>query len=230
MGIEKPSSETETKPIWHRIAGTDGRHGESSKAYEAANAYFTMGPERSLAKLCQIQAEDGPKPSAKKRSLATVKAWSVKWHWIIRAEAFDAHQYEEQELARKKARAALAERWIERDEQLREDFYQAGMKIVEKARRMIEDFPERKFEKTTSKDGQAVTIVVKPGASLSGLSQLMSVGCEMQRLAVGINPGSSPLDNLDFSQFSSEDLASLRDGRPIKPLDKRDPFSADSRS
>jgi len=47
------------------------------------------------------------------------------------------------------------------------------------------------------------------------------VGAELQRLAVGINPGSSPLDNMDFSQLSSEDLEALRDGKPIKVEEKQ---------
>lgn len=206
----------QTKPIWYRIAGQDGKPGESSKAYDCANAYFLMGADRSLTKLSQLRSESGLKTPA----ISCLKRWSARWNWVERAAAYDKFCFEEREREMQKARAEQAQRWIERDENLREEFYQVGQEIVTKARRMIREFPEREVSKKTSDDGKTVHITVKPKHSLSGLAQLISVGAELQRLAVGINPGSSPLDNLDFSQLSSDDLKKLQEGQPIKPQQK----------
>lgn len=202
----------ETKPIWYRIAGQDGKPGESAKAFECANTYFSMGAERSLFKLIQKRSESGLKTPA----ISCLKRWSVRWKWVERAKAYDQWHFEQSEIELKKARAEQAQRWIERDENLREEFWQVGKAIVEKARRMIQEFPEREVTKKTSDDGQTIHITVRPKHSLSGLAQLISVGAELQRVAVGINPGSSPLDNLDFSKFSSEDLRKLQEGQPVK--------------
>lgn len=207
----------QTKPIWYRIAGEDGKPGESAKAYECANAYFSMCAERSLPKVNQLRSESGLKPVP----ISSLKRWSAKWNWVERARAYDQFCFEEREREMQKARAEQAQRWIERDEDLREDFYQVGKEIVTKARRMIQEFPEREVSKKTSEDG-TIHITVKPKHSLSGLAQLISVGAELQRMAVGINPGSSPLDNEDFSQWTSDDLKKLQAGLPIKPKDVTD--------
>lgn len=206
----------ETNPIWYRIASQNGKPGESAKAYEWANAYFSMGAERSLLKLSQQSAESMPKSP----SISLLKRWSAKWNWVERAKAFDQHCFDQREREMQKARAEQAQRWIERDEDLREEFYQVGKEIVTKARRMISDFPEREVSKKTSEDGKTIHITVRPKHSLSGLAQLISVGAELQRLAVGINPGSSPLDKEDFSQWSAEDLKKLQAGFPVKPKEK----------
>ena len=197
-----------SKPIWHRIEAINGQRGESAEAYEAAKLYFEMAANRS-------QEAVGQK-LAKSRQL--LSRWSAKWNWAERARAYDAWIVEQEELAQQAARVEKAQRWIERDEQLREDFYEVGREIVAKARRMIAEFPERDVQRSEEKDGKVILLTVKTKHSLSGLAQLISVGSEMQRLAVGINPGSSPLDNMDFAQLSSEDLKTLQEGKPVKLL------------
>ncbi|MBS1790588.1 MAG: hypothetical protein JST85_22915 [Acidobacteria bacterium] len=208
----------ETKPIWYRIAGQGGKLGESARAYECANAYFSMGAERSLSKLIQKRSESGLKTPV----ISCLKRWSAKWNWVERAAAYDQFCFDEREREMQKARIEQARRWIERDENLREEFYQVGQEIVTKARRMIRGFPEREVSKKTSDDGQTIHITIKPKHSLSGLAQLISVGAELQRIAVGINPGSSPLDKEDFMSWSSEDLRQLQAGLPVKPMEAPD--------
>lgn len=197
-----------SKPIWHRIEAINGQRGESAEAYEAAKLYFEMAANRSLDAVAQ--------KLHKSRTL--LGRWSRKWNWTERARVYDAWIVEQEELAQQAARLEKAQRWIERDEQLREDFYQVGKEIVAKARRMIAEFPERDVQRSEEKDGKVIHLTVKTKHSLSGLAQLVSVGSEMQRLAVGINPGSSPLDDMDFAQLSSEDLETLQKGKPVKLL------------
>lgn len=202
----------QSKPIWHRIESRDGQRGESAEAYEAARLYFEMAANRSQEAVAQ--------KLSKSRQL--LGRWSTKWNWAERAAAYDQHLHDERERDLQRERALQAQRWIERDEQLREEFYQAGKEIVAKARKMISEFPERDVTRKENKDGKEIYLTIKTKHSLSGLSQLISIGAELQRLAVGINPGSSPLDGMDLSQFSSDDLAALKEGKPIKLKEKTD--------
>lgn len=200
----------QSKPIWHRIEAIGGQRGESAEAYEAAKLYFELAANRSQEAVSQ--------KLGKSRQL--LSRWSAKWNWAERARAYDAYVAAEEEQALHAARIEKAKRWIQRDEELREEFYQVGKEIVAKARRMISEFPERDIHRKEEKEGSVVILNVKTTHSLSGLAQLISVGSEMQRLAVGINPGSSPLDNLDFSQLSSDDLKKLEEGQPVKLEEK----------
>lgn len=195
-----------SRPIWHRIEAVDGQRGESAEAYQAAKLYFELAANRSHEAVSQ--------KLGKSRTL--LSRWSSKWKWPDRAAAYDAYVEEQREQALQRARAEDAQRWIERDRSLRERFFTVGELIVEKAERMIREFPERDIIRKEDKEGQVINLTVKTKHSLSGLSQLVSVGAELQRLAVGIQPGSSPLDSLDLTKLSREDLIALLEGRPIK--------------
>lgn len=201
----------QSKPIWHRIEACVGQRGESAEAYEAAKLYFEMAANRS-------QEAVGQKLGKSRQLLSR---WSAKWKWAERARAYDDHVAEQEEQALQVARLEKALLWIARDEELREEFYQAGKEIVAKGRRMIAEFPERDVQREEERDGKVIRLTIKTRHSLSGLAQLISVGSEMQRLAVGINPGSTPLDNVDFSQWSAEDLKNLQEGKPVKLEEKK---------
>lgn len=200
----------QSKPIWHRIEAISGQRGESAEAYEAAKLYFELAANRSQEAVSQ--------KLGKSRQL--LSRWSAKWNWAERARAYDAYVAEQEEAAKQAARIDRAQRWIERDEDLREEFYQVGKEIVAKARRMIAEFPERDIHRKEEQEGKVIHLTVKTKHSLSGLAQLISVGSEMQRLAVGINPGSTPLDNEDFSQWSAEDLKRLQEGKQVTREEK----------
>ena len=189
-----------------RIEKTDQPPGESAQAYEAAKLYFEMAANRSLEAVAQKLH----------KSKTIVARWSGRWRWVERAADYDRHVEEQREIDLQQARATEAQKWIERDAHLRERFYSLGEMILEKTERMIREFPERDIKRSESKDGQTVTLNVKTQHSLSGLAQMLGAGAELQRLAVGIQPGSSPLDNLEMDQLSTEDIQALADGRAIK--------------
>lgn len=197
---------SQSKPIWHRIEAVGGERGESAEAYQAAKLYFEMAANRSQEAVAQ--------KLSKSRQL--LGRWSTKWKWTERAEAYDAYVEEQRERELQRARAEEAQKWIDRDKALRERFFEVGEMIVEKAERMVREFPERDIIRREDKDGQTINLTVKTKHSLSGLAQLISIGAEMQRLAVGIHPGSTPLDNLDLMKLSKDDLIALLEGRPIK--------------
>ncbi len=200
----------EARQSWQRIEATGESQGETAQAYEAAKLYFEMAANRSLEAV-------GRKLG---KSKVLMERWSRRWRWVERAADYDRHLEQDRESELQKARATEAQKWIERDSALRERFYQLGELILEKMERMVREFPEREITRTESKDGRQITLNVRTKHSLSGLAQMLSAGAEMQRLAVGILPGSSPLDTLDIDKLSSDDLQALADGLPIK-LEKK---------
>jgi hypothetical protein len=72
-----------------RLLAGDKQSGETSKAIQACNDYFRMGPGRSLADLSRNYAElDQNQPPT--RSLGTLKSWSAKYKWEGRCIEYDA--------------------------------------------------------------------------------------------------------------------------------------------
>lgn len=67
---EKKASQRE---LWER------QEGESTQAFAAFAAYRDMGVERSLAKVAQTLG----------KSKALMERWSVRWQWVVRADAWD---------------------------------------------------------------------------------------------------------------------------------------------
>ena len=194
------------KESWQR------QKGESAQAYEAAKLYFELRAERSLAAVRQKLG----------KSKALIERWSRRWNWPERARDYDEHADEFREDELQKSRAKEAQIWIERDRELRERFFQLGEVIVAKAERMVREFPERSITRHESHEGKAVTINVRPNHTLQGLAQILGVGAELQRLAVGIHPGSTPLDNLDLDGLSRDELLALLRGEQVKlPEEKK---------
>lgn len=72
------------------LAGTKIR-GESKTAIIAANDYLRLGPSRSLRKLLELYqrqiADNQLTPPTDK--WGTLSGWSVKYHWVERAESYD---------------------------------------------------------------------------------------------------------------------------------------------
>lgn len=73
--------------------------GESSKAVAACNDYLLLGAGRSHSGLLAFYADrierGGPRPPSMRR--ATIEGWSSKFHWLDRAEQYDAEKMAEQE-------------------------------------------------------------------------------------------------------------------------------------
>jgi hypothetical protein len=88
---------TEQARPWHRLI----EQGEGTKAYEAANAYFTLGPARSIA---EVARELG-------KSEALLGRWSRAYRWVERAGQWDDHaaslERERNEVERREARRRM---------------------------------------------------------------------------------------------------------------------------
>jgi len=63
---------------------------ESPRAYEAFSIYLDLGPVRSLEKVGQRCS----------KSVSLLARWSTKFSWVKRAEAYDRHLFDVNELAR----------------------------------------------------------------------------------------------------------------------------------
>ena len=112
-GNDMQSNSTE---LWERLPR------ESEKAFAAARLYLQMGEQRSLKKVAQ----------EKRKGLALIKRWSIKYQWRQRADAYDNDldrliQQKQQEQA-----TADALRWAERDEARQEENYQLSKAIKDK--------------------------------------------------------------------------------------------------
>ncbi len=71
------------------LAG-EAQNGESDKAVIACNDWLRMGPGRSLPALLEKYSEPYQNQPPTK-SLATLKDWSRRFNWAVRAAAFDAN-------------------------------------------------------------------------------------------------------------------------------------------
>jgi hypothetical protein len=107
---------------------------ETSMAWEAAQTYFNMGSERSLAAVAQKLD----------KSITIIGRWSGRWNWAARARAWDDTR--DREIAAAVAKAMTAEAikvaadWKMRENALRQESYDFGSVAVAKLRKMME-FP-----------------------------------------------------------------------------------------
>ena len=86
------------------------QEGESIDAFTAAQHYFTLGAERSLAKVGQ--------KCGKNTSL--IERWSKEWRWVERARNYDLRMARIAQRAREAALARHTEQWVERQAAVRE--------------------------------------------------------------------------------------------------------------
>jgi hypothetical protein len=78
---------------------------EPSRAYQAAVAYFQMGPDRSHEK---VGAQLG-------KSIALISRWSRRWHWVARARQYDADRVRDDLDARAEAVRAATRAWADQN-------------------------------------------------------------------------------------------------------------------
>lgn len=69
---------------------------ETDKAVNSCNDYLQLGSGRSLRKLLQIYLE-GITRKPPTRHLKTLAKWSKKFHWVVRAQEYDAKIIDQKE-------------------------------------------------------------------------------------------------------------------------------------
>jgi hypothetical protein len=227
--MRKNSNQQGVKPrLWDRIFRTEEvPRSEPAKAYAAARVFFEMGLDRTLAETADTSGHP----------YRTIKFWCEEWNWYERAKAYDEQfaSYAES-FSRRTMDRALAQmnEWTQRQQEVRNQFWTHGQKLIERAETM-EKFPliEKEIKREVSEDGKTIFVtMIKPARwNMKTMLDTLSLGCELSRLATGIVAGSDPVAQMIAEQGDNlplEVLEAIAEGRPVKLLtSKNEPVFGD---
>jgi hypothetical protein len=147
---------------------------EPAEAYSALSRYLLLGPKRSI-QILSIELAI---------RVAKIRRWSRAFNWALRAEAYDVAIVEEEfrlQHAQLKLRAAD---WGGRQEQLREEEWEAARQLLRRVREML-DNPRVPW-------------------SFRDLATMLEIGSALARRAVGGDwTDSSPQKELFHLQIES---------------------------
>jgi hypothetical protein len=158
----------------------DRQPAEGSKAYAAFLRYRELGPDRSIPKVCQQYAEYA-------RSIALLKRWSVRNHWLARAAAWDLDQRRHRDAALRLAR----ERAVQRQERAGGALLTMGMRLLTPPPRLT---------------GAAREDWTPSAKDLHAATHAIVTGIEQQRLSMGL-PTRISSQSVIMKQAVSEALA-----------------------
>jgi hypothetical protein len=116
---------------------------ETAKAFQAAEAYFQMGPNRSLVAVAKKLG----------KNVSLMERWSKRWAWTRRARLFDEHLSRQKQNAMDEVAQAQALAWQERDEARRQQKWDTSQQMLSKAEKMLEFPLATVTTKTVAKDG-----------------------------------------------------------------------------
>jgi hypothetical protein len=102
-------------------------------------AFFQLGHTRSLQAVADHLAE----------KLKTVQAWSTKFHWKDRLNAYNSGLLESQAQAQAEARRQEAADWTRRSSAFREQEWAATQKLLAAAQCFLESFGDREVQHMT---------------------------------------------------------------------------------
>lgn len=159
--------------LWERLPG------ETPEAYGAFCVYRDLGPERGLDKAYRASKgrETGGAPGR-------WNEWSRRWTWLARAEAYDDHLDALEMALREKELKASAKKWAARRDQLQEQTWDLGQKLLDKAAQMLR-VPIVEQKTQTTEDG--VQVVINPTGKwgMRDAAALVEAGTKLARLATG---------------------------------------------
>jgi len=139
--------------------------GESAQAYAGFVCYRDLAPgTRSLARVGQ---ECG-------KSKSLLERWSVRWRWVERVRAYDAHLAAVEQAAREQALAAEAARWAERRRQEREEEWAVAQQLIKMLAHPL-------TKETVGEDGR--TVVEPARWTVKDAATYASAGAKLARLA-----------------------------------------------
>jgi hypothetical protein len=151
---------------WERQAG------EGAQAFAAAEAYFVLGADRSLARVGQKRG--------KSRSL--LERWSQEWRWVERAEAYDRRMARVAQRARERALVEETEKWARRRDEIREREWRIAETMQGLGEKILAD--EGAFTRD-HKLGDAVTLIRRA-------SELARLAAEMPTRPPACPPSGPP--------------------------------------
>ena len=128
--------------------------GETSKAYAAFKVYYEMREQRSLEAVAKTQ----------KKHKSQVGAWSAKYNWVPRADAYLDYLAEIEHEAEERLAREDAEMWIRRKRERRQRKWDTSEKWLEISDR-TDRLPPVEHKQISEKyeDGRPhITTVLKP--------------------------------------------------------------------
>jgi hypothetical protein len=156
MPVRTPKDEIKFMPL-----PFEQQDRESNKAFAAFKTYLELGPERSLATA-------GDKLGKSKRMM---EKWSRKFDWPARVQAHTAHLAT---IERKTAESLAVQNgvdWAKRQEQHREDEWQARTELITLGREAIE-----RWKNNPSRCG-----------TLEGIARLLDLASKLGRVSSGLS-------------------------------------------
>jgi hypothetical protein len=102
---------------------------EPAEAYSALSRFLALGPKRSLKALA----------SELEIALSKLRRWSRAFNWVQRAEAYDLAVVEEEFRLQHEQLKLRAVDWALRQEQLREEEWQAARKAMKRLREELDN-------------------------------------------------------------------------------------------
>lgn len=176
-------------PSWERIPR------ESTTAFTAFTCYLEMGDRRSLSSV-------GRKLG---KSKGLMERWSSKFSWVERASLFDRHMAEVRQNAREAAEASEARQWARRRAELREDEYQLGLKLIEKAKQMlgVPVAQVKRYEEEEQLEGgqvlvKKITIIQPARWSFVDAARIIEIASKLMQLSLGLT------SNITHAPWSGE--------------------------
>jgi len=177
MGKKKP----EPRYPWDRLDE------ESAIQFAAFAHYRDMHPKiRNILTMCQDA----------RYARDDCKAWSPKFRWVERAQAWDDHQDKVRQMARIKTIEELTKRQAQQAYNFTDSVASFGKELI----RRIKNKPALLRE---MKDTELIDLVLRGASSLPRLM-------EAERVAMGINPTMNL--NVDVSKLSDEELEKIARG------------------
>ena len=153
----------------------DRQPDESAKAYAAFTAYRDGGPQRSLRATSKQLG----------RSRSLLNAWSARYGWVHRAEAYDAAQRAISQAAYEQGLREEAARWAERQNEQRDEEWAMARSLMSKAGAMLR-FPLATARQEVDDEGRVITIVNPAKWSMSDVPRMVDVAARLARLSANM--------------------------------------------
>lgn len=173
MMARKNSPQNTTPELWER------QEGESAQAFQGFAAYRDMGADRSLAKVAQKLG----------KSKALMERWSVRWQWVIRADAWDD---EMDRLSRRELEKGITG--------MRKNHVNIAKAMLVKALQALQRIP---VDEMTPKD---VSTMVDVAAKLERISRGEATERTEGKQTIA---GEVSVSTIDLSGITDEELAAL---------------------
>lgn len=188
--------------VWER------QPGESPQAYDAFSLYMTVKEER-LGGTQEVA-------NRSRKSRALIHRWSSRWKWVERYRAYENNQLLLTERAQQTALREGARLWASRRIDTREKGFELGMKLLERARLLL-DLPvyEREVRETKLINDQIVETltVLNFQQHPRDARMLAETGLKLMRLSADMSTENLGVLNadVDLDSMTDEELDSYAD-------------------